>query len=575
MRRLLVPFSLLLLLTACGEGEPLTPPSAVLPDGGRYRGQVVDGLLQGPGRLDYANASWFEGQFKDGLFDGQGEWRGANGERYVGEFRRGLFDGQGKLSYGSGVTYEGSFQQGQMHGQGSFKRNGERYQGEFAKDRYNGLGKLERDDGSSFQGQFLEGQPNGSGVRIDSDGSEFSGTFSNGLLNGEGSYRTRDGDHYSGAFLNDEFAGKGRYENADGDVWSGEFANGALNGSGEYRGADGTHYQGQFRNWRYHGEGLLRLPDGSRYQGSFVRESYSGQGSLTAADGSVQSGTWQGGQRIRDERGQLLPDPLEIGLLRQGALLDQALAALPASTPALELYSLSLAGDGKQSVFLREADYVSRLLLQRFGAYGQISLINHRDHLADRPLATRENLGRALRTLAERSGPEDLLFIYLTSHGSRNHELSLDQPRLELASLSADELAVLLQPLKERDKIVVISACFSGGFIPAIKDDRTLVITAARADRVSFGCSEENDFSYFGHALFADAFNETDDIERAFDRARTLVAEREKADGFDPSEPQIWAPSGVLKHWQRLREAQARRAMSALNAAQAQPAAGK
>jgi hypothetical protein len=60
------------------------------------------------------------------------------------------------------------------------------------------------------------------------------------------------------------------------------------------------------------------------------------------------------------------------------------------------------------------------MLATRFGARGQIRLVNHRDHLADRPMATRENLRRAAQTLAERSGPEDLVFIYLTSHGTTN-----------------------------------------------------------------------------------------------------------------------------------------------------------
>ena len=63
MRHLLAPLSLALLLTACGQGEPLTPPNAVLPDGGRYRGEVVDGLLQGQGRVDYRNGSWYAGHF--------------------------------------------------------------------------------------------------------------------------------------------------------------------------------------------------------------------------------------------------------------------------------------------------------------------------------------------------------------------------------------------------------------------------------------------------------------------------------------------------------------------------------
>ncbi|MNH11560.1 Peptidase C13 family protein [compost metagenome] len=176
-------------------------------------------------------------------------------------------------------------------------------------------------------------------------------------------------------------------------------------------------------------------------------------------------------------------------------------------------------------------------------------------------MATRENLTRAARTLAERSGPEDLVFIYLTSHGSHEHELVLDVPRLQLADLPADALASALAPLKERDKVIVISACYSGGYIDALKDNKTLIMTASRADRVSFGCSEEADFTYFGDALFAQALNQTDDLRQAFDMARASIAEREAAQGFEASEPQIWAPSEVLAHWQRLRQQQARKAL--------------
>ena len=86
-------------------------------------------------------------------------------------------------------------------------------------------------------------------------------------------------------------------------------------------------------------------------------------------------------------------------------------------------------------------------------------------------------------------------------------------------------------------------------------------MTASRADRVSFGCSEEADFTYFGDALFAQALNQTDDLQQAFELARAHVAQREQAEDFDASEPQIWAPKGVLAHWQKLRQQQARKAL--------------
>ncbi|MHA6125110.1 C13 family peptidase [Pseudomonas fluorescens group sp. PF-1] len=558
--RSLALLALTLMLTACGDGESPLPPDARLPDGGRYRGDLVNGLLQGQGRIDYPNGSWYAGEFDQGQWHGQGEWHGSNGEVYRGQFKQGLFDGQGSLTT-NGSSFTGSFKLGRRDGEGTLKENGMTYRGEFKADQYSGLGRLELDDGSTYQGQFAHGKPNGEGQRGDGNGNQFTGHFVDGQLQGNGTFNSADGDIYVGGFKNNQLHGKGRYENADGDVWLGQFEEGSLNGKGELIGADGSHYIGQFSDWRFAGQGRLNLPDGSFYIGQFDNDSYSGRGTLVLTDGTVQSGTWINGQRVRDANGKLLPDSLELGLLAQGRLLEDALSNVPASTPAVELYTLTLGGDGKQSVFLRESDYVANMLTSRFGAFGQIRLVNHRDHLVDRPMATRENMRRAAVTLAERSGPEDLIFIYLTSHGTSEHELVLDQPRMELADLPADELAAVLAPLKNRDKVIVISACYSGGFIPALKDERTLIMTASRADRVSFGCSEEANFTYFGDALFAQALNQTDDLEQAFKLARATVAERELADGFEASEPQIWAPKTVLSHWQLLRKQQARKAL--------------
>ncbi|MDR6928373.1 C13 family peptidase [Pseudomonas sp. BE134] len=562
--RSLALLALTLLLTACGDDESLMPPDARLPDGGRYRGDLVDGLLQGQGRIDYPNKSWYAGEFDKGQWHGQGEWHGSNGEVFRGQFNQGLFDGQGTLTT-PGSEYTGGFKLGRRDGEGTLKENGMTYRGEFKADQYSGLGRLELDDGSSYQGQFTQGKPNGEGQRGDASGNQFTGHFVNGQLEGNGTFNSAEGDIYVGGFKNNQLHGKGRYENADGDVWLGQFKEGSLNGKGELIGADGSHYIGRFSDWRFTGQGRLNLPDGSFYTGQFDNDGYSGRGTLVLTDGTVQSGTWINGQRVRDADGKLLPDSLELGLLAQGRLLDDALRNVPESTPAIELYTLTLGGDGKQSVFLRESDYVSNMLASRFGAFGQIRLVNHRDHLVDRPMATRENLRRAALTLAERTGPEDLIFIYLTSHGTSEHELVLDQPRMELPDLPADELAAVLAPLKNRDKIIVISACYSGGFIPALKDERTLIITASRADRVSFGCSEEANSTYFGDALFAQALNQTDDLEHAFKLAKATVAERELADSFEASEPQMWAPKAVISRWQLLRKQQARKALQSIS----------
>ncbi len=62
--RALAPLALTLLIAGCGDGESILPPDGRLSDGGRYRGDLVNGVLQGQGRIDYPNGSWYAGQFK-------------------------------------------------------------------------------------------------------------------------------------------------------------------------------------------------------------------------------------------------------------------------------------------------------------------------------------------------------------------------------------------------------------------------------------------------------------------------------------------------------------------------------
>jgi hypothetical protein len=99
-----------------------------------------------------------------------------------------------------------------------------------------------------------------------------------------------------------------------------------------------------------------------------------------------------------------------------------------------------------------------------------------------------------------------------------------------------------------RWRILIVSACYSGGFLPALADENTLVITAARADRTSFGCGVDSDFTYFGRALLIEALNETLDWEQAFALAQAKVAEREAEEDLEPSEPQIAMGAALRAH---------------------------
>jgi hypothetical protein len=134
---------------------------------------------------------------------------------------------------------------------------------------------------------------------------------------------------------------------------------------------------------------------------------------------------------------------------------------------------------------------------------------------------------------------EDVLVLYITTHGSRNAVLAADLPPLQLYNIDPPTLRRLLDDAGIRNRVLIISACYSGTFIPALSGPQTLIMTASTADRPSFGCGSESDFTYFGDALFNRALKQTLSFEDGFARALPVIQAREEAEGFEPSRPQI------------------------------------
>ena len=242
----------------------------------------------------------------------------------------------------------------------------------------------------------------------------------------------------------------------------------------------------------------------------------------------------------------------------QQGLLDAALARLAPQTPGkADLYVVAFAGDASEDVFRNEAEYAERLFGQRFGATGRVLVLeNNAATVATRPLATWTNLSHALDAIAKKMNPaEDILLLYVTTHGSKDHQLLVDLDPLPLNQIEPDDIADALKTEPQlRWKIVVVNACYSGGFIDALRDDSTMVIASAREDRTSFGCGVDSDITYFGKAFLAEALNRTNSLREAFDIAKTSVEKWETADKEEHSEPQIASTRSIeakLDAWRR------------------------
>lgn len=241
------------------------------------------------------------------------------------------------------------------------------------------------------------------------------------------------------------------------------------------------------------------------------------------------------------------PTPEQV-IYAQRGLLDREIAQLrPRTSGKVNLYAIVFAGDGSQNVFRNEAEYFDKLVSERLGAKGHVLVLeNNPASLSTRPLATWTNLEDALDGVATKMNlTQDILLLYFTTHGSEDHTLLVDMNPLPLDQISATDLPGILAGHPFKYKVVIVNACYSGGFIPPLKGADSMIITAARSDRSSFGCGEQSELTWFGHAFLVDALNRTANFQQAFRLALTQVAAWEKRDNYQASDPQISVGPGI------------------------------
>ena len=228
-------------------------------------------------------------------------------------------------------------------------------------------------------------------------------------------------------------------------------------------------------------------------------------------------------------------------------LLFVLMAASATSEAAAKVAVVAFGLFGDQSVFESEARAAARIVASRFSGDSVVVRANTKT----RKDATIETLGGALRSVALTVDPEqDVLFLMLTSHGSRDGLAVKAGGRTE--TLSPVVLKAMLAFTGVRHRVVILSACYSGIFIPVLASPDTLVITAADANHPSFGCKDGAKWTYFGEAFFNAALRHATNLREAFSLARKLVRQRERRDGFEPSNPQILGGENVIPLLDRL-----------------------
>jgi S1-C subfamily serine protease len=242
-------------------------------DGGKYVGELKDGLPNGRGTLIYANGNTYVGEFKDGNKHGQGKYSYVNGDKYVGAFREGKFHGQGTLSSTNG-SYEGEFVDGYAEGQGTvIYPNGNKYVGHFWNHKRDGFGTLTYADGGSYEGEFKHDKKHGKGTMTGPNSIRVTGIFRDGNLE-KGKITSANGvTSYDGEFVNHKIFGNGTTTYPNGDKFIRKIV--------------------KYENGKAMGRGVKTFANGDVYSGEVVGNERHGKGKHTFSDGRILDGVWK------------------------------------------------------------------------------------------------------------------------------------------------------------------------------------------------------------------------------------------------------------------------------------------
>ena len=233
------------------------------------------------------------------------------------------------------------------------------------------------------------------------------------------------------------------------------------------------------------------------------------------------------------------PAPAESA--RLAALMGDALEAVAPQRPGtLDVYVISAALWG-DPVFEREARQSEEILSGHFAAEGRsITLSAGGDGERRYPAATPTNIAAAIGHVGATIDPnEDLVVFFLTSHGSPDGAVGLRETGRLSGAMRPTHLRDMLAQAGIRNRVIIVSACFSGAFIAPLMDANTIVLTAAAPGRSSFGCQPQRDWTFFGDAYFNNALRGGASLVPAFDQAKALIERWEREQNLTPpSNPQ-------------------------------------
>ena len=225
--------------------------------------------------------------------------------------------------------------------------------------------------------------------------------------------------------------------------------------------------------------------------------------------------------------------------LDQHKWLSEAINGLKPQTPGtIDAYILVVGLDA-DPVFQRESAEAAKVLSRRYNAQGRTILLASGS--AEKiPQGSPANINLVMAAMAAKMDlDEDVLILYTTSHGAPKIGIVYKDGNESLGMIAPRRLGKMLSDAGIKRRLVMISACYSGTFIPHVASNETIIITAASAVQPSFGCSPGNDWTFFGDALINNGLRTTKALRTIATEMTGLIGKWEQEFNLEPSDPQV------------------------------------